>query len=336
MRNLRRVLVVLGGVVGCASTGAVAEVGCGGDDTHALPIEAGSDVTTMDTFRPDVQVNETSTQDVVDSGVADVDAAVAIPPFLTEVATAFCNKVAACCAAQLPDGAAFDSAACIAVNTGVGYQGTALGAGVLLGAGTLSYDSAKAAACLNDINAIDCTGNVITTTQQKTILTDCTAAVFGTFAAGATCTESVECAAGMFCATASDGGPAVGTCVPLRGDGGACGDFGDIPLETDYGLSEEACSYRRTGNTGLRCDNADPNTGAVYDGGPAVWTCKPAADIDGGCNFDQDCTSGLCDPGPPGYPFVEPEGGVVAGGVKYLCAGSVPFAYPNACLAFVK
>jgi hypothetical protein len=176
----------------------------------------------------------------------------------------------------------------------------------------------------------------MTSQQHIAIITDCTAAVTGNFAAGTTCSDSIECASGQFCNTAFDSG--VGKCAPLRGDGGACGDFGDIPTTAcatsqlcDYGLSEEACSYRRTGNTGLRCNNADPSTGGPIDGGPAAWTCMPAGGLDAGCNYNQDCTSTLCDPGPPGFPYVATDGAVVTGGTTYLCVNSITFAYANGC-----
>jgi hypothetical protein len=335
MRNLRNVLVVLGTVAGGTGAFAVSAVGCSSSSHESS--DSGPDVTTDSHF--DVQI-DTSPEaqadaqgDVVDSGQPDVDSGAAIPPFLTEVATAFCAKLEACCKTNIDSGT-FDTASCIAINTPVGYEGTALGAAALLEAGVLTYDPTKAAACLNDINAIDCTGDLITAQQQNAILTDCTAAVYGSLGSGAPCTEAIECASGLFCDLPLDGG-VTGACAPLRGDGGACGNFGDIVVNYDFGQSEEACSYRRTGNTGLRCNNEDPNTGNDIDGGPAAWTCEPAGAVGAGCNFNQDCTTQLCDPGAPGYPYIEPDGSIVAGGVTYTCSNSIPFTYYNSCLAFV-
>jgi hypothetical protein len=311
----------------------------------------GQDVQVNDVQGNDVLgdvVADVQTHDVVDAGGPDVDSSAAIPPFLTSLATAFCAKVKACCANEMPTGTTFDTNGCIAVNTPVGYQGTALGMADIQEAGVpLKFDPAKAAACLADINAIDCTANALTTAQQIAILTDCTDAISGEYSAGTPCVASIECGSGMFCKTPApgtlgpDGGPVAGTCTALRGAGGPCGDFGDIsqggPNGYDYGLSEEACSYRRTGNTQLACYNYLLDGTGDIDGGPAAWTCQPAGQATALCNVNQDCTTMLCDPGAPGYPYYGADGGLVAaGGTNFKCANSMPFAYPNACLPFAK
>jgi hypothetical protein len=341
-------LVILGGVAGAGIAAGVTAVGCSGGGSQETP-EGGPDGTSdaphADGPVPDVQVNDVQ-GDVKDSGVADVDSSAAIPPFLTEVATALCGKLKACCTTVVDSGT-FATASCVAAVTQAGYGGTALGAAPLLEAGVLTYDPTAATACLSDIAAIDCTGNVITTQQQIAILTDCTQAVHGTGASGSNCLESIQCATGMFCDMPQDAGTIQppGTCKPLRSDGGTCGDFGDIPTPActgggssapcDYGLSEEACSYRRTGNTGLRCNNADPTTGNTVQ--PiSSWTCAPADPVGGGCNQNQDCVSQLCDPGPPGYPFTEPDGSLSPLGTKFTCASSIPFVYLNNCLALTQ
>jgi hypothetical protein len=222
---------------------------------------------------------------------------------------------------------------CITSLTATGYEGMNFGAESLLEAGVLNYDPTKAAACLADINAIDCTSNVITSAQQLAILSDCVGAIYGTLAANASCTRAIECGSGLFCDTPDDGGP--GTCAPLRGDGGACGNFGGIPTTFDYGLGEEACSFRRSGNTGLFCYERDLTTGMDIDGATGSWVCVPAGAVGTGCNVDQECASALCDPGPPGFGYTYPDGAVTFGSV-YQCANSRPFTYLNTCLPFAQ
>jgi hypothetical protein len=256
-----------------------------------------------------------------------------IPAFLTQVTATLCTKLQTCCAGPL-EGGTFNMAQCTASLAATGYAGMNFGAAYALEAGVLTYDPARAASCLTDINAIDCTSNVITSAQQQAILTDCVAAVQGSLSGDAGCLYSVECAPGTFCATPpTAGGP--GTCVPLRGDGGACGNFGSLANTYDYGLGEEACSFRRTGNTGLFCYQRDLTTGMDIDGGPAAWSCTPANAVGTGCNVDQECASGLCDPGPPGFGYTYPDGSVTFGMV-YQCAASTPFTYLNTCLPFAQ
>jgi hypothetical protein len=267
-----------------------------------------------------------------DTGVPDVEAGSPIPAFLNQVTSTLCTKLQTCCAGPL-EGGTFNMSLCTTSLTATGYEGMNVGAAYALEAGVLTYDPARAAACVNDINAIDCVSNVITSAQQLAILSDCVAAVSGSLAGDAGCFYSIECAPGTFCDTPSDaGGP--GTCAPLRGDGGACGNFGTLANTYDYGLGEEACSFRRTGNTGLFCYERDLITGADIDGGPAAWACRPAGAA-GGCNVDQECASGLCDPGPPGFGYTAPDGAVSFGSV-YQCANSTPFTYLNTCLPFAQ
>jgi hypothetical protein len=351
MKHLRHVAILAAGLAGTSIAAAVTAAGCSSNGSTAQQ-DSGSDVTSD--AHPDVQQNDVQAQDVqsqdvkasdvLDAGAPDGDAQDPISAFQVQLATTFCAKAQACCTSLMPAGTTWDTAKCINVNVGVGYQASLLGVGPVLGSDAsaeLHYDPAKAQACLADLNAIDCSANVVTTAQQKQLYADCFAAVTGSLASGATCTQAVECGAGLFCDTAGDGGPAIGTCQPLRADGGPCGDFGDIPLGTplhyDYTKGEEACSYRRTGTSGLRCDNADPTTGADYDGGPAVWVCRPQFPEGGSCNLKQDCQSLLCDPGTPGYEYDPPDGGPVSpGGTVFQCSNSMPFEYKNDCLPFAK
>jgi hypothetical protein len=329
MKDLRT-LLVLGGIMICG-TAALLAGGCGGGDNGAPSGDGGADSTsdanvpdsTQGDTQGDVPQGDTQTGDAVGDAGGDAQpeaspgdgAALAAFPGL--VAKALCQKVADCCFG--PDASAFDRAGCIASSTPEGYANTLHGVLPFLNSdsGVLAFNQASATACIQDINSIDCTANELTTAVQLSILRDCVAAVYGTLGAGAPCTAAIECSPGLFCNVPLDGG-ATGSCAALVGDGGSCNVGGQM----DFGQSEEACSFRRNGLTGLRCNNADPNTGALYDGGPNNWTCAPQVAVGSGCNYNQDCVTQLCDLGP--------DAGL------FQCASTEVFVYPYACAPYIR
>jgi hypothetical protein len=339
MKDSRK-LLVLGGILICGAASALLAGGCGGDDTTPPAGDGGPDSTTdgnppdstQGDTQGDVTQGDTQTGDVVgndgpvgDAGDAAPEASpgdgAALAAFPGLVAQALCQKVSDCCFG--PDAAAFDRAGCIASATPEGYANTLHGAGPFLGpdgGGVLAFNQASATACIQDINSIDCTANELTTAVQTSILRDCVAAVYGTLGAGASCMATIECSPGFFCDLPLDGGP-TGSCTALAGDGGSC-YFGNQQGGESFGQSEEACSFRRNGLSGLRCNNADPNTGNLYDGGPMTWTCAPQGALGAGCNYNQDCTTQLCDPGLPDAAL-------------YQCVNSETFIYPYLCTGYI-
>jgi hypothetical protein len=336
-------LWVLGGIMICGAASALLAGGCGGDDTTAPAGDGGPGDSTTDGYQPDVTQGDTQgdvtqgdTQagDVIgndgpvgDAGDAQPDASAgdgaALAAFPGQVAQAVCQKASDCCFG--PDASQFDMAGCLAASTREGYLGTLHGVTAFLGpdsGGVLAFNPASATACLQDINSIDCTANELTTAVQVSILRDCVAAVSGTLGAGASCMATIECSPGLFCDLPLDGGP-TGTCTAVAGDGGSC-YFGNQQGGENFGQSEEACSFRGAGVSGLRCNNADLNTGAPLDGGASTWTCAPPVALGSGCNFNQDCLTELCDPGP------DLDAGL------YQCVSSETFAYPWQCAIYIR
>jgi hypothetical protein len=197
------------------------------------------------------------------------------------MAAAECQKLAACC----NNTAAFDMTTCERQVLPNGYSGAITDSLAYLDGGVLTFDPAKAQACLNDLAAIDCGLNEVTAALQASLLDDCTAAVTGTLTVGATCASSIQCLTGEYCDTPTDGG--AGQCALLQTAGGSC-SFGTQTAES----SESACSFRGSGDTALRCANADVNAHALLEAGS--WVCAPAGAADAGCNLDDDCVTRLC------------------------------------------
>jgi hypothetical protein len=80
-----------------------------------------------------------------------------------------------------------------------------------------------------------------------------------------------------------DGGVATtGVCSPLRALNAPCGDF-----TTSAADGEEACSYRRSGNTGNHCDFNAPDAGD--------WTCKAGLGLNAACQTGIWCSAAACD-----------------------------------------
>jgi hypothetical protein len=359
MISLHKWAAVFVGAVGCAGGLGVLAIGCGsGDDHGGGPVVEGDattdamgDAAKADGATPDVVAKDGgdagnaadasdaaldgATSDAGDAGdgsVTTVDGSVtdasitdagpdvspALLAFPGQVAQALCGKYQACCAGS--DAGSFDMAGCVASQTQQGYSSTLLGVSSFVSTGVFVFDSTKAQACLNDIASIDCSANLLTTAAQTALLNDCTEAVVGTIAAGASCQLSVQCSQNQFCNVPSDGG-LLGVCAPLVGDGGTCsiGPVSGTPAIPNYGLSQEPCSFRRSGNTNLRCQNAGLVSG---NPNPLPWTCGPtvsptATPPNNDCNFNQDCTTQLCN-----------------ADNNFVCATSELFADPKTCQSF--
>jgi hypothetical protein len=327
----RRWGAVVVSTVGCAAGAGALGIACGGGDDNSTnaPDAATADgtVVTTDAGRRDGEAPDATTDgaadakatdattdgstidgstDAGDGSVTDAEAGIdpALLAFPTQLATAFCAKLAACCAGL--DAGVFDPAGCVATETPQGYSASLAGSAGFLDSGLLTLNATKAQACLADIAAVDCSANILTTQGQISILNDCTEAIVGVLGVGSPCITSIECATNEYCET--DGGPQ-GQCMPLSGDGGSCAF-----TNGNFGVSEEACSFRRSGNTDLRCANADLNTGTAFDA--STWVCGPVDSLGGGCNFNQDCVTQICDR------------------TSFTCANSVPFVTRTACVSF--
>jgi hypothetical protein len=338
MKNIRRVVVLVGAIAsGAASAGLIA-TGCGGDDSlgPSSSGDAGADATTTPDSStpgtdseanpetggggdaaPDVkEVGDAGEAGVVPPGDAGPDAGdsgggivLGLTTFPELTAEALCNRFQNCCAAPAA-GQVFDTSGCISRFLNFGYAGSSTGQSLLDG-GHVVFNQAQAESCLSQIAAIDCSANLRTSAQEQAIITACFGALSGTLEAGAPCAGPIECAPGQFCAPQDAGGSA---CAPLRTSGQSCADFGS----NNFAGSDTACSYRASGNTGLTCKNGDFNT---YGDIPlSQWVCTPEQAVDGGCFVNVDCSSKLCDPG--------------ANATIYKCAQSETFIYPFSCSSF--
>ena len=108
---------------------------------------------------------------------------------------------------------------------------------------------------------------------------------------GQPCTAAIECKPGLFC------NPESKKCEALRGDGGACGiyrtpDAGPVDIERDSYKSEEACSWRGSADTKLRCSsyNFVADQYRPYD----EWTCQPQVALGESCNDTRWCADSIC------------------------------------------
>jgi hypothetical protein len=339
--STRKILMVVGTLVGGVVSSALVATGCGGDDTTSPPGDGGGGDVTINPDAPTEDVvqpvdtgsppndggRDAPTDSPVDAPAdAPVDAAPAdasaMLAFPLDVARAICNRFASCCTGGGDASAsAFDMNLCLGSYGNFGYQGSSEGSNRLAN-GNVVFDATQAQSCLSQIAAIDCSANLRTSAQEKAIRSACFGALAGKLAAGSPCADAVECAPGLYCtpggAPANDAGY-TGICTALRGTGGACDDFG----VTNPNISELLCSYRGSGNTGMTCHNEDYITGVFFDAG--AWQCQAQQAVGAGCNVNVDCTSALCDPG------ADPINSPV-----YLCTNAEPFIYPFACQTFLK
>ena len=148
---------------------------------------------------------------------------------------------------------------------------------------------------LAQINAFNCATNDPTSAQEVAIKTACFGALVGSLSAGAACSTTMECSAGLFCQPTSIDAGTQGTCQPLHTAGQSCNEFGGNASSTDITRQAEfECSYRGSGSSGLLCHYADLSTGAPLPAG--TWTCQSELGVDAGCNVNVDCQTQGCDP----------------------------------------
>jgi hypothetical protein len=278
MKNFNRFALLLIATAGASGLSALVVAGCSSETTNVVG-DAGPDQTTS----PDVQQETGPSPEAGDAGPDALPDAPAPVTFGSEVIDAFCAKIQSCCGA---DAGPYNLNACRAIvrNNG-GLWGEAYGSNLYDG-GNIVYDPVKGAQCLQEIAALGCD---VTNAAMLAGRAACIGAFTGKGGAGAACRDSVECAPGFFCNLPTDGG-ATGTCAALRGDGGPCGDFG-LP-DPNNQQSQQACSYRGNGATGLTCDIVDEDAGVIL--APQDWACRPQRDAGADCYWNQDCKDGLC------------------------------------------
>lgn len=267
-------------------------LGACGDDTVVSITDAGSDGnTSTDGSTTDAPNGDGS----VDSG-RDADSA---PPpknaaeLAVQMESVLCGSLTRCCFNNgnvadggAVDGGTYNGAACRDLFRGLGFEFSTIGLDKIDAGGVVAIDQAKAAQCLSSISALKCS---LESPELVATRTACFDALVGTKAANAACTASVECGKGLYCDTSVNGG----TCTALKPQGGPCGFVDTGNEEADSYVAEEACSWRRSGDTKLHC--------ASYDYGAAVykprnqWTCEPAVNVGDGCNSTVWCKDSICE-----------------------------------------
>lgn len=259
-------------------------VACG-DDTIVTGDDAGFDGATndVDAERP-----------IEDAGVADAKPDV-LPPknvaeFATRVEDALCGSLTRCCFgdAKLADGTAvdggvYDKASCAALYKDIGFEFSSTGAHVVDG-GEVVVDDAKSVDCLDAVEKLAC---ALTGTDMTTVRAACFDALVGTRTAGEDCRGSIECARGHYC------DPGTQKCALLKAEDEPCSIVDTGSDEVDSVKSEEACSWRGSGDTKLRCDSYDITT---WEYRPrSEWKCKPQVELGEICNSTVWCKDSICD-----------------------------------------
>ncbi|HXX67719.1 MAG TPA: hypothetical protein VEK07_11080 [Polyangiaceae bacterium] len=219
--------------------------------------------------------------DASDSAVTAFDAA-AMYAFPGQVSYAICDRTAACCGLTIDSGA-FNLSYCLGIAAN-GFYDSNEGVAFLDG-GHVAFSPTQAAACIQNIESIDCAQNDIPQQLEIAIFQSCYGALYGTLDAGSTCRDPIECAPGNYCNI--DAGMDAGTCAALVESGQPCGNSA-----LNVNVAQTLCSYRGSGNTGLFCNWTNPTETAVLDA--AAWTCEPPSPLDAGCASNQGCTSLIC------------------------------------------
>lgn len=263
------------------------------------------------------------------------DAGLKIDSWARTMAEAMCDYTTRCCFGQtnVPDGGALDGggtfnrAKCVDLLTEFGFEGSTIDDDAIA-LGNVTFDQAKGKSCLDSIAALPCS---LTGAQLKTTRAVCFGALTGKVTNGQPCRSSIECAPGHYCNPDSDAGfvggdggePGsfvVGKCAPLSGVGGNCsmletGGPGSNEEINDSLRSEEACSYRGSADTNLRCETYDFDAGAYRP--RSEWKCAAQVAKGQGCNSTAWCADGICDP--------------IA---NYVCASPVTAFSPANCNTF--
>ncbi len=294
MRNLARVPAILGALVGASGVLACALVGCGGDNTvggdggdsstdgtnpdGTNPDGTKPDGNKPDGNKPDGKKDAPSTDspaDATDAGdagdapeeadVTSTDAA-ALYAFPNAVNTAYCTRLAFCCDGA--DAGAFQLNECVAEFGTTGWLNVGLAD---VHGGHINFNPTRAADCLSDIAAVSC--GTVTAADIQTQISDCTQAMVGTLAEGASgCNSAWDCAPPAYC---DNFGGGTGKCTALVGVGMPCQDTN---LSTD-------CSELGNGHPDNYC--------ALGDGGGA--TCETELTNGTGCFSSTACQSQICD-----------------------------------------
>lgn len=269
MRNFSRWGVIVGVLGSSLAAVSATMVGCSGDDT-VVPPDSGPDTT------PDVKVDSPppveAGPDVKDAGPdISVNDASAILQFIADHRTKVCARYAQCCFGS--DAGAFDQSKCDSIVASLGWSrsiqepqfpGIATGGRILL-------DPTAAATCIASVSTFSCPS--IQASENNTMTQACYKALTGTQGAGQPCNATVECASGNYCSPGGDAGDAgTGVCTALSGSGGACNTASP---------QNNMCQYRGYLGTASRCDGTNKCNTRLANGIA--------------CNYDWECTSGLCD-----------------------------------------
>lgn len=314
MRKALHLVPFLTGVLGVTVAWAVASTGCSSNGSGSGP-GADSGTTDATTDAEQDSPTETSTDSAVasdvalDTGTGPVgdsgtpesdsgtdsgmivfgndagDAGAAALAFPGQLAAAICSQIAACCGTT-GDAAAFNWQSCYSDTLSGGYRGSSAGA-FYFPSGNVAFDPAQAQACLNAVAAVDCSTNQVTAAQEAALTQACFGVYYGILPQGSPCNATIECAPGNYCSP-FDGGVGA-NCVPLAGDGGACGVLG-----SNTTVAQTVCSYLGAGANGLGCHTTAIDGGGNVQTPVSQWTCGPQWPVGASCWVNADCSSYIC------------------------------------------
>lgn len=152
----------------------------------------------------------------------------------------------------------------------------------LVGAGSLAFDAAQAAACLQAWPKASCADLI------RSRPAACDKVIVGTLATGAACDENRFCASGRCkspaskqgCGTCADPSPVGAACDPLGND---CGD--------DLVCRDSTCVQPGTVAAGKACEVPNDCAAGLFCG--ADDTCQPFGDVGAACQNAHQCKPGL-------------------------------------------
>lgn len=278
MRNLRRTVAILSGILGVTGGVSAVVVGCGGDDTI------------IGTGGPD-SGGDVAADVAVDTGVLDAGSDAfyfdAGPPkleeFYLQINKTGCALLQNCCTngSEGYDGG-FDLSTCAATFNPAsgGFLYTSPVQDPIDGGGNVTFHEDEASQCLSLILGLSCTEQW-TTAQMTAIRTACNSAVVGNIPAGSTgCRDTIECTSPAHCEIGTDGG---GTCVAPYATGASCIVSGDTDL-----TSLARCGRPFTGLPGY-CEVGDGLTL------PEAGTCATPGANGTPCYSPFECQGWLCD-----------------------------------------
>lgn len=260
---------MMGGLMGLGAVSTAVFAGC--TDTQITTVDAGTlpDAST-DTGLADVVVTPT------DGGNdAKTDAPVddsGLPPltlenYLVRLGISFASRAQQCC--QPFDAGTFDKDKFLTdSNMAGGFERVAKGIAKSQ-ATQITFDETKAKECLAKLETLPCSYTDLDLTAARKVCFD---AVVGKGAKDSACTDSVQCAPGLYCDAAGDAGSS-GKCAALL----AVGDTCDAAT-----YKNDQCSYR---GSGKGCNNV---TNKCVDLAPNGESCEPTN------FFSSSCQSGLC------------------------------------------